>query len=106
MAEIKSQQKKNQAGDHFSPLRWHHQLQYHWRVYAEIIFRYQKIFFDIRKLLWDDTSSCNITNGWMLTSSLDIQKYFFVFLNLTKVFPDEKILKFDTLSTYSLYYNI
>ena len=39
---------------------------------------------------WDDINSCNITDGWILTSYLDIQKRFLIFLNLTKLFPDQK----------------
>ena len=46
---------------------------------------------------WYDISSCNITDGWILTSSLDIQKRFLIFLNLTKLLPDKKWLKIDTL---------
>ena len=49
------------------------------------------MFFYIPKLLWDDISSCNITDGWMLTSYLDIQKWFLIFLNLTKLSPDQKM---------------
>ena len=41
--------------------------------------------------LWDDIASCNITDGWMLTSSLDIKKCFLIFLNLTKLSPDQKM---------------
>ena len=33
----------------------------------------------------------------MLTSSLDIQNCFLILLNLTKLSPDQKWLKFDTL---------
>ena len=65
MDEIKSQQKKDQAGDHFSLLRGHNQ--------------------------------CNITDEWVLTSFLDIKKCFLIFLNLAKLSPNQKWLKFDTL---------
>ena len=70
------------AGDHLSPLKWHNQLQYHLWVDTKIIFWYQKGFFDMTKLLWDDIRICNINDGWMLTSSLDIQMFFLIFLNL------------------------
>ena len=39
----------------------------------------------------------NTHNGWMMTSYLDTQKWFLLFLNLTKLFPDKSWLKFDTL---------
>ena len=39
----------------------------------------------------DDIISCNITDGWMLTSYLDIQKCFLIFLNLTNLSPDQKM---------------
>ena len=42
------------AGDHLSPLIWHNQIKYHLQVDSDIIFRYQKVFFDIPKLLLDD----------------------------------------------------
>ena len=53
----------------------------------------KKVFFDIPKLLWDDISICNITDGWILTSSLDIQMCFLVFLDLTKLSPDQKMVQ-------------
>ena len=52
-----------------------------------------KSIFYIPKLLWDDISICNITDGWILTSSLDIQMCFLVFLNLTKLSPDQKMVQ-------------
>ena len=57
---------------------------------ADIIFRYQKVFFGTPKLIWDDTISCNITDGWMLTSPLDIQKCFLISPKSTKLFIDQK----------------
>ena len=74
------------AGDHLSPLILHNQMKYHLWVDVDIIFRYRKWFFDIPKLLWDDIRSYNITDGWMLISSLKMQNCFLIFLNLTK-FP-------------------
>ena len=56
----------------------------------------KQLFFDVPKLLLDDISSCNITNGWIITSYLDIQKCSLVYLNLTKLSIDQKLLKFDT----------
>ena len=82
--KLSPNKKKDWSGDHLSPLILHNQLQYHLSVDAYIIFRYQKLFFDIPKLLWDDIRSYNITDGWMLTSSLNMQKCFLIFLNLTK----------------------
>ena len=38
------------VGGRFSLLRWYQQLQYHWWVDADTIFRYPKAFFDIPKL--------------------------------------------------------
>ena len=91
MAEIKSPKKLDWAGDHLPPMVLNNQLQYHLWVDAEIIFRYQKVFFDIPKLLWDDIRSYNITDGWMLTSSLKIQKCFLIFLNLTKLSQEQTL---------------
>ena len=71
-----SKRKMDRAGDYLYPLRLNHQLQYHWWVYSDIIFRYLGIFFGIPKLLWDDINICSITGGWILVSSLDIQKCF------------------------------
>ena len=51
MAEIKFQQKLDRAGDHLSPLILHNHMQYHLWLDADIIFIYQKLFYDIPKLL-------------------------------------------------------
>ena len=72
-------------------------MQYHLWVDAKIIFRYQKLFLDIPKLLWDYTRSYNITDGWMLTSSSKIQKCFLIFLKLIKLSQEKKWLNFYTL---------
>ena len=93
------------AGDHLSPLIWYTQLQYHLWVDADIIFRYQKLFFGIPKLLWDDIMSYNITDGWMLTSSLKTQKCFLILLNLTKLSQEQKMAQILYPSTYCICYN-
>ena len=94
------------ACDQLFPMRWYIQLKYHWWVDDDIIFRYQKVFFNIPKLLWYDISSCNITGRCMLASSLDIQKCFLILLKLTKLSPDQKMAQILYPSTYYLYYNI
>ena len=50
MAEIKSQQKKSRAGGHLFPPWWNQNMEYHWWVDADIIFRYPKSFLDITKI--------------------------------------------------------
>ena len=83
--------KMNWSGDHLSHLIWHNQLKYYLWVDSDIIFRYQKLFLYITKLLWDDIRSYNITDECMLTSFLEIQKCFLIFLNLTKLSQEEKL---------------
>ena len=51
MPEIKFQQKMDLAVDHLSPLMLNNQLKYQLWMDADIIFRYQSLFFDIPKLL-------------------------------------------------------
>ena len=67
---------------------------------------YLDINFLIPKILWDDTRSYNITDGWMLTASLNIQKYLLIFLNLTKLSQEQKLAQILYPSTYCVYYNI
>ena len=100
MAEIMSQQKLDWAVDHLSPMILNNQLQYHLWVDAEIIFRYQEVLFDIPKLLWDDTRSYNITDGWMLTSPLKIKRCIMIFLHLTKLPQEQKLAQNLYHSTY------
>ena len=87
----------DQIGDHFYPLIWHNQLQYHWWVYSDSILRYQilfLIFINSSKI----TSAVTIPLMVGCWHSLLISKSVFLFLNLTKVSLDQKCLKFDTIA--------
>ena len=96
MAEIKSQQKMDWAGDHLSPLILHCQLQYHLWVDAKFIFIYQNVFL-ISPNSSEMTSEATISQMGGCWKNLLKSKSFLIFLNLNNLSQEQKWLKFYTL---------